>query len=82
MPYVSTHNPKNSEIYNVIQFNLPILHEYPKMSNMLSNFKMIKSKRLTKNIKRLLTKANFNSNNYHEEKSCQNNYMKAQGVPQ
>ena len=24
MPYVSTHNPKNPEIYNVIQFNRPI----------------------------------------------------------
>ena len=30
MPYVSTHNPKNPEIYNVIQFNLPILHEIKK----------------------------------------------------
>ena len=71
MPYVSTHNPKNPEIYNVIQFNLPILHEDPKMSNILSNFKMIKSKRQPKNLKRLLTKAKFNSNNYHEVKRCQ-----------
>ena len=71
MPYVSTHNPKNPEIYNVIQFNLPILHEDPKMSNILSNFKMIKSKRQPKNLKRMLTKAKFNSNNYHEVKRCQ-----------
>ena len=48
MPYVSTQNPKNPEIYNDIQFNLPILHEDPKMSNILSNFKMIKSKRQPK----------------------------------
>ena len=26
MPYVSTHNPKNPEIYNVIQFNLLCKH--------------------------------------------------------
>ena len=71
MPYVSTHNPKNPDIYNVIQFNLPILHEDPKMSSILSNFKMIKSKRQPKNLKRLLTKAKFNSNNYHEVKRCQ-----------
>ena len=71
MPYVSTHNPKNPEIYNVIQFNLPILHEDPKMSSILSNFKMIKSKRQPKNLKRLLMKAKCNSNNYHEVKRCQ-----------
>ena len=35
MPYVSTHNPKNPEIYNVTKFNLPILHEDPKMSSIL-----------------------------------------------
>ena len=68
MPYVSTHYPKNPEIYIVFQFNLFILHEDPKMSSILSNFKMIKSKRQPKNLKRLLTKAKFNSNNYHEVK--------------
>ena len=41
----STHNPKNPEIYKIIQFNLPILHEDPKMNSKLSNFKIIKSKR-------------------------------------
>ena len=51
MPYVSTHNPKSPEIYNAIQFNLPILHEDPKISSILSNFKMINSKRQPKSLK-------------------------------
>ena len=70
MSYFSTHNPKNQEIYNVIQFNLPILHEDPQLSNILSNFKMIKSKWQPKTLKLLITKAKFNSNNYHEVKRC------------
>ena len=42
------------------------------MNSMLSNFKMIKSKRQPNiNLKRLLTKAKFNINNYHEVKRCQ-----------
>ena len=68
--YVSTHNPKNPEIFNVINFNLPILQEDPKMNKVLSNFKLIKSKRQPNNLKRLLTKAKFNHNSNHEVKRC------------
>ena len=65
IPYVSTHNPKNPEIYKVIQFNLPILKENPKMNDILSNFKIIKSKRQPNNLKRLLTKAKFINSDHH-----------------
>ena len=68
--YVSTHNPKNPEIFNVINFNLPILQEDPKMNKVLSNFKLIKSKRQPNNLKRLLTKAKFNHDSNHEVKRC------------
>ena len=68
--YVSTHNPKNPEIFNVINFNLPILLEDPKMNKVLSNFKLIKSKRQPNNLKRLLTKAKFNHDSNHEVKRC------------
>ena len=68
--YVSTHNPKNPEIFNVINFNLPILQEDPKMNKVLSNFKLIKSKRQQNNLKRLLTKAKFNHDSNHEVKRC------------
>ena len=70
IPYVSTHNPKNPEIYKVIQFNLPILKEDPKMNDILSNFKIIKSKRQPNNLKRLLTKAKFSNSDHHEVIRC------------
>ena len=41
---LSTHNPRNPEIFNVIKSNLPILQEDPKMNSILSNFTIIKSK--------------------------------------
>ena len=59
--YVSTKNPRNPEIFNVIQSNLPILQEDPEMNSVLSNFKIIKSKRQPKSLKRILTKAKFNN---------------------
>ena len=68
--YVSTHNPKNPEIFSVINFNLPILQEDPKMNKVLSNFKLIKSKRQPNNLKQLLTKAKFNHDSNHEVKRC------------
>ena len=68
--YVSTHNPKNPELFNIIKSNLPILQEDPKMNEILSNFKLIKSKRQPNNLKRLLTKAKFNHNVDHEVKRC------------
>ena len=68
--YVSTHNPKNPEIFILINFNLPILQEDPKMNKVLSNFKLIKSKRQPNNLKRLLTKAKFNHDFNHDVKRC------------
>ena len=35
--YVSTYNPRNPEIFNVIQSNLPILQEDSEMNSVLSN---------------------------------------------
>ena len=45
--YVSTHNPQNPELFNVIKSNLPILREDPKINKILPNFKLIKSKHST-----------------------------------
>ena len=44
IPYVSTHNPQNPEIYNVIRNNLPILEEDPDMKKILDNSQVIKPK--------------------------------------
>ena len=70
LTYVSTHNPKNPELFKVIIFNLPILREDPKMKSILSNFKMIKCKRQPNNLKRLLAKAKFDHDSDHEVKRC------------
>ena len=67
---VSTHNPQNPELFYVIKSCLPMLQEDSKMNGILSNFKQIKSKRQSNNLKRLLTKAKFNHNVDHEVKRC------------
>ena len=40
------------------------------MNDILSNFKIIKSKRQPNNLKRLLTKAKFSNSDHHEVKLC------------
>ena len=69
IPYVSTHNPKNPEIYNVIRNNLPILEEDPGMKKILDNSQNIKSKRRIPNLKTILTRASFpvKLKNYYQE---------------
>ena len=68
--YVSTHKPQNPALFNVIKSNLPTLQEHPKMNEILSNFKLIKSKRQPNDLKRLLTRTKFNHNVDHEVKRC------------
>ena len=62
---LNTQIHKNS--VQVIQSNIPILNEDPKVNSILPNFKIIKSKRL----KRLLTKVKLNNNNHLDVKRCQ-----------
>ena len=45
IPYVSTYNPKDPEMFRVIPDNVPILKEDDKMRNILSKYNLIKSKR-------------------------------------
>ena len=68
--FVSTHNPKDPQMFNVIRENLPILEEDDIMRRLLSNYKLIKSKRQPYNLKRLLTKAKFQSNGSLEVRRC------------
>lgn len=70
IPYVSTFNPNDPEMFNVIMNNKPILEEDEKMGSILSRYKFIKSKRQPYNLKRLLTKAKFSSNECHEVRIC------------
>ena len=66
IPYVSTHNPRDPEMFRVIADNIPILRQDDKMTDILSRYKLIKSKRQPYNLKRLLSKAKFTSDDKHE----------------
>ena len=68
IPYVSTHNPKNPEVFNVIKNNLPILEEDPDMKKILESSKIIKSKRQSPSLKSILTRACFSSINNENPK--------------
>lgn len=59
IPFISTYNPKNPEIFCSIKQNLPILQQDHQMNEIFSNYRFIKSKRQPKNLKKLLTKAKF-----------------------
>ena len=70
VPYVSPFNPRDPEMFRVIMDNMPILQANEKMRNILSNYKIKKSKRQPYNLKRLLTKAKFTSNDTCEVRKC------------
>ena len=71
IPFVSTYNPKNPEVFNIINQNLPILYEDRHMKDLYSKYTFIKSKRQPKNLKKLLTKARFDSTTITPEvKKC------------
>ena len=57
-------------MFRVIMDNMPILQEDEKMRNILSKHKIMKSKRQPYNLKRLLTKAKFTSNDTCEVRKC------------
>ena len=55
--YVSTFNPKNVEMFQYIHHNLPILNRDEKMKKILEENQIIKSKRQSHSLKKLLTSA-------------------------
>ena len=57
LPFISTHNPRNVEVYPFIYQNLPVLRKDPRMKEALGTQKIIKSKRQAKSLKKLLTNA-------------------------
>lgn len=59
IPYVSTHNPCNPNLYNVIRTTLPIMHESERLKELFPEKTFIQSKRQPKNLKRILTRAKF-----------------------
>lgn len=61
IPYVSTHNPRNPEMFNIIRNNLPILEEDQDMKKILDTSHIIKSKRQSPSLKCILTRESFSS---------------------
>ena len=59
IPYVSTFNPNNAEMFGIFTNNLHIIHSDDKMKDVLNGTKLIKSERQPPNLKKLLTRANF-----------------------
>lgn len=59
IPYVSTFNPRNPEVYSQLQHDITLLKRDPHMQTILKDYTFIKSKRQLPNLKRLLTKAKF-----------------------
>ena len=57
--YVSTHNPRQKEIFGNIENDLHVLKRDNRMKEVLEPYKIIKSKRQPKNLKKLLTKTKF-----------------------
>ena len=71
VPYVSTFNPNNPEIFTEIRKNLPILFRSETMKRALGDKQIIKSKRQPQNLKRILTNAKFSLND-----NCENSVTK------
>ena len=60
LPFISTHNPKNKEVFGIIKHNMDVLTSDGTMSKILSETKIVNCKRQLPNLKRLLTKSEFN----------------------
>ncbi|GAB1602736.1 uncharacterized protein LOC115230173, partial [Argonauta hians] len=65
IPYISTHNPRNTEAYNIIHKNIPFLMKDHRLKETINKHKIIKCKRQPKSLKKLLTNAKIPNPNSH-----------------
>ena len=63
LPYISTCNPKNRELFGIIKTNMEILKHDEKMKKIISNTNIIKCKRQLPNLKSILISSEFKENN-------------------
>ena len=59
IPFTTTFNPRNPDIFTIIKPNMAILQNDDKMKNVLQKNPIIKSHRQPKNLKKLITRAKF-----------------------
>ena len=68
MPFVSTFNPNDAEMFGIFTNNLHILYSDDKMKDALNGTELIKSKIQPPNLKKLSTHAKFTENNTAQRK--------------
>ena len=61
LPLVITHNPNNPQIVNMVRQSMNFLRHSKKMESTLKNTELIVSRRQPKNLKQILTKAEFSN---------------------
>lgn len=59
IPFVTTHNPNNTNMFSTFKIHEPILRKSKKMNNILNKNKIINCKRQGKNLKRQLCQSKF-----------------------
>lgn len=59
IPFVSTFNPNNPEMFNFMKQNVPILKCSSRMKSVLDATPLLKSKRQAHNLKNILTRARY-----------------------
>ena len=71
LPLVSTFNPKNPNVFPRVNECIKTLETCPRLRNAMKRTKLINSKRQSKNLKKLLTRAQFVDNTVtHSVKKC------------
>ncbi|OOZ57814.1 hypothetical protein [Solemya velum gill symbiont] len=61
IPFVTTYIPEQPNVISVARTNIPILHRSDKMKQIIQAKHILPSKRQPKNLKKLITKANFST---------------------
>ena len=59
LPFTTSYNPRNPDIFPIIKANIPLLKIDDRMKTILENHSIIKSHWQPKNLKEILTKAKF-----------------------
>lgn len=71
IPFVSTHNPCNPNMYEIIRTSLPLLRQNEELKTLFPVESILKSKRQPKNLKRILTRARFGKVKPFSVKKCE-----------
>jgi len=61
IPFITTYNPKNLDITTIAKTNVQILQNSRRIRNIITKDKILSNKWQPRNLKRLLTRARFNS---------------------